>query len=92
MKKFATCFNQADVLITTEIYRAGENPIPGVSGQVLYEEIQKYGHKNIHFEPDLNKIPSLLSQVIHPDDIILFMGAGNIYTIIPEVEKILGGR
>jgi len=92
MKKFATSFNQADVLITTEIYRAGENPIPGVSGQVLYEEIQKYGHKNIYFEPDLNKIPSLLSQIIHPDDIILFMGAGNIYTIIPEVEKILGGR
>lgn len=92
MKKFATAFNQADVLITTEIYRAGENPISGVSGQVLYEEIQKYGHKNIYFEPDLNKIPSLLSQVVQPDDIILFMGAGNIYTIIPEVKKILGGR
>ena len=92
MKKFATAFNQADVLITTEVYRAGENPISGVSGQVLYEEIQKYGHKNIYFEPDLNKIPSLISQIIQPDDIILFMGAGNIYTIIPEVEKILGGK
>jgi UDP-N-acetylmuramate--alanine ligase len=92
MKKFATAFNQADVLITTEIYRAGEDPILGVSGQVLYEEIQKYGHKNIYFEPDLKKISSLIARIIQPKDIILIMGAGNIYTIISELITLLRGK
>ena len=89
MKSFATSFNQADVLITTEVYPAGETPIAGVSGKVLYEEIEKFGHKNVHFEPDMKKIASFLGKVAQPKDMIMVMGAGNIYTIIPEIIKTL---
>ena len=55
MKSFATSFNQADILITTEVYPAGEAPIAGISGKALYEEIEQFGHKNVHFEPDMKK-------------------------------------
>jgi UDP-N-acetylmuramate--alanine ligase len=92
MKEFATSFNQADVLIVTEIYPAGETPIAGVTGRVLYEEIGYFGHKNVLFEPKKEKIPSLLAKIAQKEDLILIMGAGNIYQIIPELAKILEER
>jgi UDP-N-acetylmuramate--alanine ligase len=85
LKNFATAFNQADVLITTEIYPAGEPPIPGVTGQVLFEEIQQHGHKNVYFEPDLKNIPALVREVAQPGDLIIVQGAGNISKVVPEI-------
>ena len=87
MKSFATSFNQADLLIITEIYPAGEDPIANVSGKVLYEEIKQFGHKNVYFEPNMRKIPSLIKKMAMPKDLILVMGAGNIYQIIPDLIK-----
>ncbi|MGB8952908.1 MAG: UDP-N-acetylmuramate--L-alanine ligase [Candidatus Aminicenantales bacterium] len=92
MKEFATSFNQADVLIVTELYAAGEEPIAGTSGQALYEEIMQFGHKNISFEPNMKKIPELLKKMVLPEDIIIVMGAGNINKIIPELAKKLEAK
>lgn len=85
LNNFATAFNQADVLITTEVYAAGEQSIPGITGQALFEEIKQYGHKNVHFEPSLKKIPVLVNKLVRPGDLILVLGAGNIYKIIPDI-------
>jgi UDP-N-acetylmuramate--alanine ligase len=85
MQSFVTAFNQADVLITTEVYSAGETPIPGVSGRTLFEQIQQHGHNNVRFEPDMNKIPRLLREIAEPNDLILIQGAGNINRIVPQV-------
>jgi UDP-N-acetylmuramate--alanine ligase len=93
MKEFATAFNQADVLIVTEVYPAGEPPIPGITGKALYEEIRQFGHKNVHFEPNLKKIPALLQKIARPEDIVLVQGAGNIYKIVPDIiSAVEGGR
>ena len=83
-------FNQADVLIITEIFSAGEQPIPGVSGEILCNEIRKFGHKHIHFEPDMKNIPSLIKELVKPKDMVLIMGAGSISSIIPEIIAALG--
>ncbi|MEE8378617.1 MAG: UDP-N-acetylmuramate--L-alanine ligase, partial [Candidatus Aminicenantaceae bacterium] len=64
MSEFGMAFNQADVLIITEIFSAGEQPIPGVSGEILCDEIRKFGHKHIHFEPDMKNIPSLIKELV----------------------------
>ena len=92
MYSFATSFNQADVLIITEIYPAGETPIAGVSGKVLYEEIVQFGHKNVYFEPDMKKIAPLVGKMSQPEDIILILGAGNIYEVIPDIVKTLESK
>ncbi|MBD3414721.1 MAG: UDP-N-acetylmuramate--L-alanine ligase [Candidatus Aminicenantes bacterium] len=92
MKEFATSFNQADILIITEIYSAGENPIPDVSGEKLFQEIQQYGHKNVHFEPELKKIPDLVSELALPKDMILVLGAGSISGTITGIIKKLKGK
>jgi len=92
MNDFATSFNQADVLVITEIYPAGEEAIPNVSGRALYEEIQQFGHKDVYFEADMKKIPSLLKKIARPGDIVIFLGAGNIYKVIPEFIKKLEAK
>ncbi len=92
MKSFATSFNHADVLVITEIFPAGEDPIPGISGEALYQETEKFGHKNVYFEPDMEKIPSLMAKIVRPNDLIIVMGAGSIYRIIPNIIKNLEGK
>ena len=90
--EFATAFNQADVLVVTEIYPAGEDPIPGVSGRALFEEIMRLGHRAVHFEPDVARIPALVKDLVAPGDLLVFLGAGNIYKAVPETLRILGGK
>ena len=85
MTSFATAFNQADVLVLTGIYPAGEDPIPGVTGQALYEEVRQFGHKQVHFEPDLTKIGLLLKTILAPGDMVLVLGAGNVNKTIPDI-------
>jgi UDP-N-acetylmuramate--alanine ligase len=82
---FARAFNQADVLLLTEIYPAGETPIPGVTGKGLYEEIVRFGHKDVHFEPDLGSLAGKLEGLVRPGDIVIVLGAGNINRIVPEI-------
>lgn len=92
MDEFATSFNQADILLLTDIYPAGEKPIKGVTGKALYEEIQEFGHKNVYFEKDLGKIPDLVEKMAKPEDMIFVLGAGNINKVIPEIIKRLERR
>lgn len=92
MKEFGTAFNEADILIITEVYPAGENPIAGVSGKALYEEILQFGHKNIYFEQDLKKIPSIVGKLALQKDMIIVMGAGNISRVIPGIIERLGRK
>jgi len=89
LHQFATSFNQADVLIVTEIYSAGEEPIPGINGQALYEEIRQFGHKNVIYEPVLKNIPEKLTKILEPGDMLLVLGAGNINRIIPDIIHLL---
>lgn len=89
MHQFATSFNQADVLLITEIYPAGEEPISGVNGRALYEEIRQFGHKNVIYEPVLKNIPEKLVKILKPGDMLLVLGAGNINRIIPETINLL---
>ena len=85
VKSFATAFNQADVLILTEVYAAGEDPIPGVNGQALFDEVSQYGHKDVHYEPETARIPALVARLAQPQDIILVLGAGSINRIVPDI-------
>ena len=76
---FTTAFYQSDVLIVTEIYAASEPVIPGVHAEKLTTAIQKHGHGNVRYTPDhLALVPSLLEEV-REGDVVLTLGAGNIW-------------
>jgi UDP-N-acetylmuramate--alanine ligase len=77
--EFYTAFNEADILIVTEIYGASESPIPGVTAETLLEGIRQHGHRHTLFEPDFTEIPARAAAVLAPGDVVLTLGAGNIW-------------
>ncbi len=75
---FTRSFNRADVLVVTDVYAAGETPIPEASGQRLAEAIRLHGHRNVVFEKDKTKLPELLQRLARPGDMVIALGAGDI--------------
>jgi UDP-N-acetylmuramate--alanine ligase len=87
LEDFFTAFNQADKLVVMDIYAAGEKPIPGISGQALYEGIKKYGHKDVSFIPEREKIVDHLVGALRKGDLVITLGAGDVWKIGEEVVK-----
>ncbi|WP_107670756.1 UDP-N-acetylmuramate--L-alanine ligase [Cyanothece sp. BG0011] len=84
LKEFATCFKDADLVMLTDIYSAGEVNLHNISGQDLAEAV-KNNHSQVIYEPSLNRLPQVISDGLHPGDLVLFLGAGNLNQIIPQV-------
>src|SRR5262249_16124098 len=77
--EFLTAFEGADRLVLTEIYPAGEDPIAGATGEALYQAIKRKGHMELEFVPDKNQIAAEVVAKLNPGDIVLTLGAGDIY-------------
>jgi len=92
LEEFFTAFNQADKLVLMDIYAAGEQPIPGISGQSLYEGIRKYGHKDVTFIPDREKVVEHLVGALRNGDLMITLGAGDVWKIGEQIlEKLKHG-
>lgn len=76
---FGRSFLNSDVFICTDIYPAREKPIEGVTGELIANITKKYGHKNVIYVPDKNDIPAKLMELKKKNDIIITMGAGDIW-------------
>lgn len=88
-KDFGSAFVDADVVILTEIYAAGEKPIEGINGEVLYREVIANGHRHVQYIADLNAIPAILADVLQPGDLVLTLGAGNVWQAGPALLAVL---
>lgn len=78
-KEFGLSFFDSDVLIVTDIYPSREKPIEGVTGALIADTARSYGHKNVHYVENKKDLPSELKKLSQPGDIIITMGAGDIY-------------
>jgi UDP-N-acetylmuramate--alanine ligase len=79
--EFLTAFEGADRLVLTEIYAAGEDPIAGVSGEALYQAIKRKGHMDVEFAPDKDAIVTQIAGKLSRGDLVLTLGAGDIYKV-----------
>ncbi|MBW2108257.1 MAG: UDP-N-acetylmuramate--L-alanine ligase [Deltaproteobacteria bacterium] len=78
---FTRSFYEADSLVVLPIYSAGESAVPGVSGRNLYEGIRAHGHKEVVYQEEPEKALSYLKQVVKPGDIVLTLGAGDVWKL-----------
>jgi len=76
--EFCRAFNQAEVLVLTDIYPASESPIPGVTSEALASAIRGAGHKNVHYARSLQEGIEVLLNQARPGDAILTIGAGSV--------------
>ena len=78
-QEFAKVFQESDILIVTDIYQAREMPIPGITAEIISTAAIKMGHKHVEFIPDQTRIAARLPEIAESNDIIVTMGAGNIW-------------
>ncbi|MBI5489195.1 MAG: UDP-N-acetylmuramate--L-alanine ligase [Deltaproteobacteria bacterium] len=76
--EFTRAFNRADHLIVTEIYAAGEEPLPGVAASKLANAIRLHGHRDAQFIPDLAAVVAHLQEFVRPGDMVITLGAGDV--------------
>ncbi len=87
MEEFARAFYHADALIVLPIYAAGEDPIAGVDAGSLVEGIKKFGHRDAVHAPDADSARKLLGQRLRDGDILLTLGAGDVWKLGEEFLK-----
>jgi UDP-N-acetylmuramate--alanine ligase len=87
---FRSAFNQADILVLTDIYGASELPIPGVTSEALAAAIREAGHKNVHYRRSMHDSIEFLLKNAKPGDAILTVGAGNVSRASNELMVLLG--
>jgi UDP-N-acetylmuramate--alanine ligase len=90
-KDFLSAFNQADILVLTDIYPAGEDPLPGVKTETLFQGIKKHGHKQVHYFPRKEKIVDHILKLLNPGDVVITLGAGDIWQVGEQLQHKLKG-
>ena len=84
LQEFALAFKDADAVVITDIYSAGEKNTFGISSSDLVKAIASY-HSNIHYYPEVNSIENFLKkEILQPGDLAMFLGAGNLNQAIPR--------
>jgi UDP-N-acetylmuramate--alanine ligase len=86
--KFNGCFDAGDILIVTDVYGSGEQPIPGITGKSLVDTLIDNGFKNkIIYIPKLGDVTEYLEINMKQNDMVLLMGAGDITRVTDEILK-----
>jgi UDP-N-acetylmuramate--alanine ligase len=89
--EFVTAFYDADVLILTDVYAAGEQPIEGANAERLSQEIRRHGQKDVTYIADRELIPEHLAGIVKEGDIVITLGAGSIWQQADALVKRLEG-
>ena len=85
LDEFVTSFADADILVLTEIYAASEERIEGISGRLLADRIRSGGHRNVEFASTKEEVVRVVSQLARPGDVVVTLGAGDIYKVGEEL-------
>ena len=81
LEEFADAFTQADRVVLTEIYPAGERPLPGISGEKLFQKIREKGHPSVEFFQKASEIPPYLAGILRGGEMVITLGAGDIWKV-----------
>ena len=83
--EFLDCFDDADHVFMTDIFAAGEEPLDGLSGDVLCWALKRRGHMDVSYVPRVEDVVSELKPHLRPGDLVMVMGAGNIHCVAEEL-------
>ncbi len=86
LDEFGRSFDLADEVIITDIYSAGEEPIAGINARCIYDRLNTRGHRKVNFLPK-DEIVEYIIGIASPKDIIITLGAGDIYKIADELAQ-----
>jgi UDP-N-acetylmuramate--alanine ligase len=88
-QEFAKSLLMCDMLILAKLYPAREEPIAGVTSQMISDAAALFGHKNVRYIEDISRIPSAIAEYAQPGDVVFTIGAGDIYRTAPKILEAL---
>ncbi|HEX3032172.1 MAG TPA: UDP-N-acetylmuramate--L-alanine ligase [Bacillota bacterium] len=91
-QEFGRAFSNADVIAVTEIYSAGEAPIPNVDGGLIVTAIEENEKRPVTYLPSLGEALTYLKELVQPGDLVLTLGAGNVFTVGEQLVEFLKSR
>ncbi len=83
--EFLDAFDAADVLVLTDIYGAGEDPVDGLNGEVLYWALKRRGHLEVAYVPQRDDVAAAVKPMLRVGDLVVVLGAGNIHQVAEEL-------
>lgn len=86
-EEFGRALLGADRAIVTEIYPSREKPLPGVGSDLIVDAARRSGHRHVTRCSDWRKVPETLAGEISSGDLILILGAGDIYRLADQLER-----
>jgi UDP-N-acetylmuramate--alanine ligase len=90
--EFTRAFYQTDLLVVLPIYPAGEDPLPGVAAERLAEAIAAHGHREVRYQKDFEATVAFLSGQLLPGDLLLTLGAGDVWKLGERLLAVLAKR
>ncbi len=91
-KEFAKSLFESDIIIISEIYPAREKPINGISSRLILDELDHLGHNNTHLLESFNDLNNILEEIVQPRDIVITMGAGDIWRYSDKYNEYLNNK
>ncbi len=80
-REFARAFNDADEVLVTDIYAAGEEPMEGVSAESIAAAIRRHGHKDVHYTGSIAETVDALGRSLSMGDLVITLGAGDVWRV-----------
>jgi UDP-N-acetylmuramate--alanine ligase len=87
---FSRAFYMSDILVVLPIYAASEAPIEGVNHESLCRAISEHGHRQVHCVASKEEAVETLQALLQKDDILLTLGAGDVWQVGEKVLKTAG--
>jgi UDP-N-acetylmuramate--alanine ligase len=84
LQEFGQSFGDADLVVVTDIYGAGEPNLEQITGTQVRDAIAAH-HEQVYYQPTPASVREFLTQTLKPGDLALFLGAGNLNQVIPQV-------
>ncbi len=91
-QRFRDSFDQADEVFITEIYQAGERPIPGISGELVYRAVLRGNVNKVSYVPEWDDLLKAVENSVEAGDLVFTLGAGNIRKLGKELLELLKQR
>jgi UDP-N-acetylmuramate--alanine ligase len=91
-QEFARAFDQADEVYVSDVYAAGEAPLPGITGEALARAIESHGHRHVEFVAGRDDLAERLSRAAQPGDVVIALGAGDINRVLAPLEAKIAAR
>jgi UDP-N-acetylmuramate--alanine ligase len=91
LEEFAPAFNASNLLLVSDIYAASETPIEGVTAEALVEQIRRHGHQHVEYVGPVRELGAALSRIAVPGDLVLTLGAGDVWQAGEELLVYLEG-